>query len=326
MFTKSTKRGTVVASVVSLVLCFVMLLGTTFAWFSTSVSSTVNTVKSGSLKIDLVNAEGKSLVGKTIAFADGEAKLWEPGCEYALESVKVKNTGNIAVKYEIKVVDISGDAALMDVITFEDNANGLTGTLAADAETAAINIVGKMDEAAGNQYQNLTADGIAVVVYATQAAAGDDAFEKVSVSVKELDVATIENCDVALDTAYSFSPAEADAKYATWHADYVVWVDQDIAANEITLAGQYDNWDENWVCYENEAPVKANQEIRLIKDYMNGYPWTYGDAVNYVKEFNCGAASDVAGLTLNVQLRLFEVVDCNETGNYAVAGTYSYTF
>lgn len=339
MFNKNAKRGTVVASVVSLVLCFAMLLGTTFAWFSTTVSSTVSTVKSGSLKVDLIDAvSGKSLVGKSIEFDSEEEIAWEPGLKCKLKAIAVENTGNIDVKYEIKVVDISGDAALMDVLEFTNDAETLTGTLEAGDTTDAITITCKMDEDAGNQYQNLTCDGIAVVVYATQntTAADSAKFEEVAVAAKELDVESIENCSVELDTAYTFVPALGDEeateaaleKYGTWHADYVVWVDQDIAANAITLAGQYDDWGEDWVCYQNNAAVEAGQTIRLIEDYVPGTaPWTFADALKYVKVFNCGAASDVAGLTLNVELRLFEVNAAGEeTGAYVTAGTYSYTF
>lgn len=340
MFNKKTRKGSVAASVVSLVLCCVMLLGTTFAWFSTSVSSTVNAIQSGSLKIDLVDEDGKSLVGKTIEIDEDSMEgftttFWEPGCEATFQDVFVKNESNIDVKYEIKVVGLDGDAKLLDAITFEDNTDDFAAgaTLAAGDTSDAITISAKMDENAGNQYQNLTADGIAVVVYATQVNAKAE-FEEVAVAAKELDVESIKD-EIELDTAYTFVPALGDAdkvaaskeKYGTWHADYVVWVDQNIEAEAITLAGAYDNWDDGaWVSYKNNAPVNANTEIRLIKDYMGGAPWTYADAIDYVQVFNCGAASDVDGLTLNVELRLYEVKDGAENGNYVVAGSYAYTF
>ena len=54
---KSTKR-TLVSSVLSLVLCMAMLVGTTFAWFTDSVTSNGNIIKSGSLKVQMDWAEG----------------------------------------------------------------------------------------------------------------------------------------------------------------------------------------------------------------------------------------------------------------------------
>ena len=48
----STKRA-LITSVVALFLCFTMLLGTTYAWFTDSVSSANNIIKAGNLDIEL---------------------------------------------------------------------------------------------------------------------------------------------------------------------------------------------------------------------------------------------------------------------------------
>ena len=328
MFNKKTRKGSVAASVVSLVLCCVMLLGTTFAWFSTSVSSSVNAIQSGSLKIDLVDKDGKSLVGETIAIASKDGfttTYWEPGCEATFQDVYVKNESNIDVKYEIKVVGLDGDAKLLDAITFEDNTADFAAgaTLAAGETSDAIKISAKMDENAGNQYQNLTADGIAVVVYATQVNANAE-YAKVSAAVKPIDVTTIE--DVELDTAYTFVPAEADEeKYGTWNADFVVWFDSDVEADAVTLAGRYDSWNEGaWEVQPVNTAIEADQQIRLLESrtaYIN-----YNEILENVGEFDCGAASTQTGLKMNVELRLYEVKDGAETGEYVVAGSYTYTF
>ena len=49
---KSTKRA-LYSSVLSLVLCMAMLIGTTFAWFTDNVTSTGNIIKSGKLDAEL---------------------------------------------------------------------------------------------------------------------------------------------------------------------------------------------------------------------------------------------------------------------------------
>lgn len=330
MFNKKTRKGSVAASVVSLVLCCVMLLGTTFAWFSTSVSSSVNAIQSGSLKIDLVDENGKSLVGETIKIDEDSMEgftttFWEPGCKATFQDVFVKNESNIDVKYEIKVVGLDGDAKLLDAITFEDNTADFAAgaTLAAGETSEAIEISAKMDENAGNQYQNLTADGIAVVVYATQVNANAE-YAKVSAAVKPIDVTTIE--DVELNTAYTFVPAEADEeKYGTWNADFVVWFDSDVEAGAVTLAGRYDSWKEGaWEEQSVNTAIEANKVIRLLESrdaYIN-----YNEILENVGEFDCGAASTQTGLKMNVELRLYEVKDGAETGEYVVAGSYTYTF
>ena len=49
--TQKTRRA-LVASVVSMAMCCALLLGTTFAWFTDSVTNTGNVITAGNLKID----------------------------------------------------------------------------------------------------------------------------------------------------------------------------------------------------------------------------------------------------------------------------------
>ena len=67
MTKKATKRA-LLSSALALVVCISMLIGTTYAWFTDSVTSTNNIIKSGNLDIELeywngtewVDVEGKS--------------------------------------------------------------------------------------------------------------------------------------------------------------------------------------------------------------------------------------------------------------------------
>ena len=77
MNNKATKRA-LVSSVMALFLCFAMLLGTTFAWFTDSVISGNNKITAGNLDVELdyyVDGEWVSVNGSTDIF-DDEA-LWE---------------------------------------------------------------------------------------------------------------------------------------------------------------------------------------------------------------------------------------------------------
>lgn len=335
MFKKTSSKSAVTASVISLALCFVMLIGTTFAWFTASTSTMVNTIKSGELKIDLVDANGDTLVGKTLDFIDTETgaviedALWEPNCSYTVQDVYVKNTGNVDLKFKIDVLGISGDEGLADVITWTVdgiNIEGTTYSLAAgETYSEAIALTGTMDKNAGNQYMDKTADGIAIAVYATQ----DDAeaeFEEVAALVKELDVDEIDGVD--LDTAYTFTPVAGapEDKYASWNADYVISFNQAVAADTVTLAGAYDAYnDGQWIAFSNPE-LAEGEEFRLLESYNGGTYITYGECCNDVGAFNCGAASDASGLVMTVELRLYERVNGAETGEYVTAGAYTYAF
>lgn len=124
---KSAKRA-FVSSAIAVLLCVVMLIGTTFAWFTDTAKTGVNKIQSGTLAIELqmkdkdgnwVNAEGKTLDFRKSADApEGEAVLWEPGCTYELPELRVVNNGNLALKYKIVVSGITGDAKLLEAIEF----------------------------------------------------------------------------------------------------------------------------------------------------------------------------------------------------------------
>ncbi len=175
---KSTKKA-LTGSIISLAVCVIMLIGTTFAWFTDTASTSVNKIQAGKLNVELqmkdgdnwVNAEGKTLEFKKAAgAAEGEAVLWEPGCTYELPELRVVNKGDLALKYKLQLTGIKGDAKLNDVIewTIGGLALDTEGHLLANAESAALTISGHMDENAGNEYQGLSIDGIAITVVATQ--------------------------------------------------------------------------------------------------------------------------------------------------------------
>ncbi|MBQ7821399.1 MAG: hypothetical protein IJ391_03860 [Clostridia bacterium] len=115
----NTKRA-LFLSVVSMLLCIVMLAGTTFAWFTDSVESTGNIIKTGELKIDLVHtdADGKSYSFKDPANAEHKIfdyQLWEPGyIQY--DKFELVNMGNLHFKYQLSIMSDATVTELADVI------------------------------------------------------------------------------------------------------------------------------------------------------------------------------------------------------------------
>ena len=184
---RATKRA-LLTSVMALVMCVVMLVGTTFAWFTDTASTGVNKIQAGNLDVGLemkdangkwVSAEGKTLTFKTKDNRAADQILWEPGCTYELPELRVVNNGNLALKYKIQITGIQGDAKLNEVIdwTINDAAIDLTEQhLAAKTEGEAFTIKGVMQTTAGNEYQGLSIDGIGITVYATQDTVENDSF------------------------------------------------------------------------------------------------------------------------------------------------------
>ena len=261
---KATKR-TLLLSVLAMLLCMVMLVGTTFAWFTDSASTAVNTIQAGTLDVDLVDVNGNSLVGQPLSFKKAEGHendeiLWEPGATYALPAIKIVNKGNLWLKYKVEVAEgitkkgqETSGVSLLNAIDFYviegevnqmPDLNGAT-TLAnyfAQSEATGENphpgvplapsgsdgsssklltIVGHMKETAGNDYQGLTLDGVAITVLATQYTKEHDSYtdqydKDAEYSVVVADEASLKQAledgknvrlgsDIALTSAVTFS-------------------------------------------------------------------------------------------------------------------------
>ncbi len=103
MTNKKTTKKALIASVISLLLCFTMLLGTTYAWFTDSVTSTNNIIKSGNLDVELYWSKDASVWNKVDADTNVFSNdLWEPG-HTEVVYLKVVNEGSLALKYQLGV-------------------------------------------------------------------------------------------------------------------------------------------------------------------------------------------------------------------------------
>ena len=187
---KNTTKRSLLASVLALVMCVTMLVGTTFAWFTDSASTAVNKIESGTLHVDIVDERGNSLDGKTLSFRDVNKNadiLWEPGATFALDSFRIVNTGKLALKYKVIINGVNGNAKLLEAIDFFVKIGDAEKVALADWEgillpvgkepiadkevvgtTDLITISGTMKKEAGNEYQGLSIDGIGITVVATQ--------------------------------------------------------------------------------------------------------------------------------------------------------------
>ena len=204
---KTTKRA-LFTSTLALLMCVAMLIGTTFAWFTDTATTNVNKIEAGKLDVALEMATAwddkgdpttwASAEGQTLSFIKAaevekgnDSILWEPGCTYKLPELRIVNKGNLALKYAIQITGINGDAKLNEAIEWTiayPDSEGLVDSrrvdtagvkylLAGDTDSGVISISGHMREDAGNEYQGLSIDGIAVTVVATQYTYESDSFD-----------------------------------------------------------------------------------------------------------------------------------------------------
>ncbi len=157
-------RSALFTSILSLLLCVSMLVGTTFAWFTDVAQSSGNKIQAGNLQVELWEGETNISNTKTPIFNHSN---WEPGySDYA--DLTIKNAGSLALKYQMtfQSIETTGDADItkvLDVYVGDTkvgtlNELGTAGVLAeghllANTSVALDRIKVVMQTTAGNQYQ-----------------------------------------------------------------------------------------------------------------------------------------------------------------------------
>jgi len=106
---KNTKQA-LVASFLVFIMCLTMFVGSTFAWFTDSVTSARNTIVSGNLDVELkyrtwntaTNAWNEYAPVTTSTKIFNEGALYEPGYTEVVK-FKVENVGSLSFKYNFNV-------------------------------------------------------------------------------------------------------------------------------------------------------------------------------------------------------------------------------
>jgi predicted ribosomally synthesized peptide with SipW-like signal peptide len=212
MNTKNVSKRSLIMSALALMICVSMLIGSTFAWFTDSVTSSGNLIKAGTLDIDLLLKTKRDTDYVSVTELPEKKAfdydLWEPGYTEWVNA-KVVNTGTLALKYTMRIVPDGEVSKLADVIDVyykpaevnlpasrpADLANaGLVklGTLkqAIENESLFINdtlipqaedfatLALHMQESAGNEYQNLSIGStFSLQILATQFTYEADSFD-----------------------------------------------------------------------------------------------------------------------------------------------------
>ena len=165
------------------IISVMLMLGSTMAWFQDS-KVVINTYTFGNLDVDVVDKDGTTIAATTINFVkpDGgeyqaDEFLFEPGATFRLKEFYVKNSGDVALKYRLKLDAgrATGDSKLLDAMDVYATMGGdpfaldsETRTLAARETDEAVQIYLHMKPSAGNEYQDLAVSGLIVKVIAVQ--------------------------------------------------------------------------------------------------------------------------------------------------------------
>lgn len=181
---KAVKRSIILCAL-SLALCVALLVGSTFAWFSDSITNSGNTITAGNLTAQwsyrTLNSDDTAeytAVGEELPLFSADT-VWQPGEPQGYD-FKVENVGSVEFVWELAIdlADTAGESQnnLTDVlvvyvdeqvVTLTFNENGVavlkSGNLAvSDGETTAetdetsceFSLAFAIPEDAGNDYQN----------------------------------------------------------------------------------------------------------------------------------------------------------------------------
>ena len=205
---KTTKRA-LLSSVIAMLLCFAMLLGTTFAWFTDSATSAGNKIVAGTLDVDLflwnsatdsveITETSAPIFGAgSLAQNNNAETLWEPG-KTQVAYLSIKNNGSLDLKYKVAIevydvknnlidvleYNVTPDAKYGEVTSWANNGISVVeGTNATASEDVALRageehffaLSVHMLETATNEYQDGSAT-FDIKVLATQLASESDSF------------------------------------------------------------------------------------------------------------------------------------------------------
>lgn len=162
-----------------------LMLGSTMAWFQ-DTEVVINTYTFGNLDVDIVDEDEKIIGATPLQFVrpDGEEYskdeyLFEPGATFQLKEFYIKNSGDVALKYRLKLdtTGAKGQKKLLESMeitaTMGDDKtpfqlDSKSRTLAAGAKDGPVRIYIHMKKEAGNEYQGLSVEGLVVKVIAVQ--------------------------------------------------------------------------------------------------------------------------------------------------------------
>lgn len=292
MTKKKFSKRALLMSILSLLTCMTMLIGSTFAWFTDSVTSSNNIIKSGKLEVAM-EWKDATATGKQLTYKDASEGAifnndkWEPGYVEA-KNVKISNVGTLALQYNLTITASDAVSALADVIdvyyaegeytladrtmteltkvgTLSDVLAGMptnmTGDLAAEAVDT-VTIALKMQETANNDYQDLAiGSDFSVVLMATQDNVEMDSFDENydNIVIPEKDIKVIDG-----NTYYYQNDGNVVLKsvpYGNVGASFTV-------QNDVTIIGEGDTYDEGKPVFSKSSPITTitlNEGLKEIK-------------------------------------------------------------
>ena len=311
---KNIKLAALITNVIAIAVTCAILLGSTFAWFTDSVSSSGNKIESGALKIDLelLDRGGNWNSIKEDKNPIFDYENWEPGYT-DIKILKVENEETLALKWIAKFVCSTPLSELADVIdvyvnpsstelayptdrnlegyehvgTVSDFVNTIEETTygSLDAgECAYLGIALKMSDLAGNEYQNMTLGAFDIKIVAIQESAESDALGS--------------DYDADLLPTASYVSSAADLKSAMLVKDAYIKLNEDIIVDASTPL-QYGSY--MFLANGREITIDLNGHSMILdetasKKVLYMFTTANGGTLNIVGEGTISAQNKSSGI------------------------------
>lgn len=267
---KNETRRALLLSLLALALCLSLMVGTTLAWFTDSVTTGVNKITAGNLDVELeysTDGSNWNTVTETTNIFNKDA-LWEPGYTEVVY-LRVKNVGTLALKYQFGI-HVAGkgigktaedkDIDLSQYIEFGVVETNAKFASRADARNAvaqdAVPISQSYSSGEGKLAGKTDGPMLAMVVYMPEEV-GNEANHGTGKTAPEIDMGII--LTAAQDTVEhdSFGPDyDAPAVYPVAGLDAFEAALEAAEDGTVITLGAGD--------YETTAPIAINKDITIV--------------------------------------------------------------
>ena len=230
---KRSTKSALILSALALLVSISMFVGSTFAWFTDSVSSVNNIIKSGNLDIEVeysLDGETWLPLGTDPIFSKDD--LWEPGHTVAA-ALRVKNVGSLAAKFEVATsvaseipsTNVYGDefnlSDYLDVYSIYMDAGAIGEALAGYYLTNREAVNGLTEIGFGAKIPSATdnvllpgADQVAILKIVMPTTVGNEANHKTGVAAPKITFGITVNATQQMSEEDSFGPDyDEDAAY-----------------------------------------------------------------------------------------------------------------
>ena len=334
---KNVTRPALFTSILAMLLCVSMLVGTTFAWFTDEVVTGLNTITAGNLDVVLeykTSADGQWQVVEPDTKIFSDSALYEPGYTEVV-FLRVSNAGSLALKYNLMVntaneqsaVNVYGDefklSEYLQIGTYRQDEYDASGFNYADILLPVM--FGSRETALNNVTLNKLSEGAGLVAENAPLMAGEKTAQVFAIVLTM--PKTVENeanhngTAPTVDLGVSLVATQLTAEEDSFGSDY----DEDatypaIVFNAAEMKDALTSADVREIVLANDVTLAEAVKVTTDKVIvLNGYDFTADSGSRPFQVY--GADITIHATGSNVELDKYGLVDIREGDDVQISIT-----